>query len=824
MLFESSIAQRNRAVTFTAPRPNDPATDYLVGNIRRAYALGYNIEPGWVWWNPAHRRGQGGKDIRGLRSNWQRLGRLPLAEIERRVRGGTANGYLVHGSTSCPQFGGVTLLDGDTDDECRRISAAVSGAMPHVRSGSGWWHWYARGVLKSSVALKTKDTAFGPGTWYLGPNGDRRTYAGALPDAAGLLVPNPSRVGHLSTQHVASVSISNGHSSYWIETKTADTAHRQWQRLHDRAIGLVRRCEMFGWAGSHTQLLELTRELAQLAPEHAHQAVGQWWREGGAGYVDNRVWAMLDTALGKYPADVVVAPERVTALSQAAGGSGATTVPVSISGGAGTPQTSLPLGQSGAAPTTRSVVPAQGHTGSEGGGPGPVSTPTLGDGAARTGSAEDQPTPPRRLPMIGDPVWDAYAWTRSIRAQARAADVCPDAVLGAMLASYASRVPPSVRVVTGTKMPLGANLVVSLVGPSGSDKSTAFALAQRMMNAEWSSSVPVIANPGSGEAFAANLTRPDPDWQGPARQCPKVLREDPRVLFYVSEGALLGSVAGRLGSTWLPHLRALAVDESLSTSNATAEINRQVPAQRYRAAVVVGYQVITATTVLHDTGTGTAQRFLWFTSLSSEDIDPAALPETPYAPMAVPNLTRLGQGVDDDQEQVHYLTVTGSITRRILAEQRHERLTRDITATDDHDAHRHMLVAKLAALAVLADGRVMINEADWLWAEALYASSAATRDELLDIADQSALADRVATGRKLADTDRARKRYDGDEVRVAQVVLNKVAQSGGSATRRELIRAAGRDYQLVPSALDQLIASGYLVRGADNRFTQRYNS
>jgi len=788
----------------------DPGTDYLIDNIRRAHQLGYNIEPGWVWWNPAHRRGQGGKDISGLRTGWQRLGRLPITEIEQRIRTGGANGYLIHGSTSCPHTGGVTLLDGDTNAECERISTAVGKAMPHVRSGSGWWHWYARGVLKSSVTLKTKDTAFGPGTWYLGPDGVRRTYAGTLPDATGLatvtapagIFPQPGIVAPSTNGH--------GTLSYWQTVKSVDTAARQWERLHDRAVGFVRRCEMFGWSGAHTQLLELTRELAQLAPEHAHRAVGEWWREGGAGYVDDRVWHMLDAAIGKYPSDMIEAPAGVLPVSSVA--------------------TELPpaYGQSGAStpvqPLQTGVLGVDGVSVA----PKPVGTNVVDPaGAASTvpGHTEHEDNaPPRRLPMIPDPVWDAYGWTRSIRAQARAADVCPDAVLGAMLASYASRVPPSVRIVTGTKMPLGANLVVSLVGPSGSDKSTAFALAQRMMNAEQGSAVPVVANPGSGEAFAATFTRPDPDWQGPARQCPKVLKEDPRALFYVGEGALLGSVAGRLGSTWLPHLRALAVDESLSTSNATAEINRQVPAQRYRAAVVVGFQVTTATAVLHDTHTGTAQRFLWFTSLSTERHNPHGASETPYVPMAVPNITRLGQGADDLGEPVHHLTVTRSITERIATEQYRERLTSDITAADDHGAHRHMLLAKLAALAVLADGRVFIDESDWLWAEALYAASAATRDELLDIAADSQRAEQVEHGRKMATGDRARKSYDGDEVRVAQVILNRMAKLGGSMKRRDIYRAVrAGDRGLIPGALDQLVSSGYLVRSSDGWFTQRYN-
>lgn len=623
-------------------------------------------------------------------------------------------------------------------------------------------------------------------------------------------------------------------ADFWATAKTTDSAARQWARLRDRFVGFVRRCELFGWGGdAHSQLLELTRELAQLAPEHAHRAVGEWFRAAGAGYIDWRVWAMLESALGKYPADKIVAPavysrtgdvlptvanEGTAGATNSSSGAFDLTSPGTAGDSAANQGSSAaPVEQTGPANAGGSFGTGAAR-GISGGAAAPVGNalvhPTVA--AALPGATTvQQPSAPRRLPMIPDAVWDHYGWTRSIRAQARAADVCPDAVLGAMLANYAAKIPPGLRIVTGTKMPLGANLVVALVGPSGSDKSTAFALAQQMAP---SLSVPVVNNPGSGEAFAASLTHPDPDYDGPPRQRPKVLKPHPHALFYVSEGALLGSVAGRLGSTWLPHLRALAVDESLSTTNATSEINRQVPAQRYRAAVVVGFQVSTATTVLHDTGTGTAQRFLWFTSLSSED--PAAQHTAPiqHTPMAGPNVTGLGQADDEHGERLYYLTVARSITERIVAEQRHDRLTRDITATDDHDAHRHTLTAKLAAIAVLADGRVMIDERDWAWAEALYAASAAVRGELLDLAEETARTDQARRGQEMARTDRARRGFDADEVRVAEVILRRIDRGNGYATRREIHHAiAGRDRGLMAGAIEQLINSGHIRRSADGR-------
>lgn len=636
----------------------------------------------------------------------------------------------------------------------------------------------------------------------------------------------------LSSRPAAAVPVAD----FWQSAKSTESAARQWRNLRDRMVGFVRRCEMFGWGGdAHGQLLEMTRELAQLSPEHARTAVGAWFREGGAGWVDQRVWAMLDSALSKYPADKIVAPTVVLPVSSVA----AELPPAYVAAGATMGSDAyghqgglgVQIGRADGPSVAPTPVPSSikhDHASLHSGAPGissagvvsahhPPDTRRVEASIPPADQREQdgERAAPRRLPMIPDPVWEAYGWTRSVRAQARAADVCPDAVLGAVLATYAARIPPGVRIVTGTKMPLGTNLVVSLVGPSGSDKSTAFTLAQKIMPG---SAVPVINNPGSGEAFAASFVHADPDGEGAVSKRTKVLKPDPRALFYVAEGGLLGSIGARLGSTWLPHLRSLAVDESLSTTNATAEINRQVPAQSYSAGVVVGFQVTTATTVLHDTGTGTAQRFLWFTSLSTEDLPPGAGTDAPNTPMAVPVLTRLGAGIDEENRPIHYLAVTQSITDRIKAEQRHYRLTRDITSSDDHDAHRHTLVAKLAALAVLADDRVMIEEYDWAWAEAVYTAAGSVRDELLSIAEESANDVVTAGAQRQGRADQVRRQYDSDEARVAQIILRRV-QRGDGPTRRQLKDSvASRDRGLASPAVEQLEMHGWISRDEHGKF------
>jgi tryptophanyl-tRNA synthetase len=222
----------------------------------------------------------------------------------------------------------------------------------------------------------------------------------------------------------------------------------------------------------------------------------------------------------------------------------------------------------------------------------------------------------------------------------------------------------------------------------------------------------------------------------------------------------------------------------------------------------VGFQATTAMGVLADTATGTAQRFLWFTALGSEDTGPGMV--GPVVHMADAAITRLAESVGHHNELLYTITVVPSITERVRAQQRHIRLTRDIAATDDYDAHRHALVAKLAALAVLADGRVLVAEYDWSWAEAVYDASAAVRDELLALAEERETDERRGQAVRMASDDRVRKAYPNDVVRVAQVLMRRVERNGGPLGRQKLRDAvAGRDRAYFPDALEYAAAQGW---------------
>lgn len=754
-----------------------PAQPHGVDAAVALAALGYHVQPCRLVLNE-----RGIKVPSGLPAHWQSAGFTTEHEVRARWAAVGANAYLVVCGPS-----GVTGVDLDRKPGVDGVAAwsaagGPAGAFVVATPGGGQHHYFAsggavngQGVMPGVDVRGVGGGLFGPGSSvvdFAGREVGRYAVAAGTPVRSTLTV-EPLVLRGLRRAPTTSAALDPFFAPAMTASAAADRARREVaelaampyrpgtgmrQRINDAALflgGLLHT----GWFTHAEAAAQLTAACDRVF-----------------GSADGEDVRWIETALtdgARKPLNVVADAAPAVVDTSAA----------SRNGNA--------VSESGAAMSAEQTSPGSAQT------PDFKASP-----ASSTG-----PTP-RRLPMIGDQVWNTYGWCWSIRERARSMDVCPDALLGAMLATYSSRLHPGVRIDTGTKMPLGANLVVSLVGPSGSDKSTAFRLAELISPA---SSVPVVSNPNSGEAFAAQYVQPDPDAEGPVRSRSRVLKPDPRALFYVAEGGLIAGASQRAGSTWLPHLRALAMDEALSTTNATAEINRQVPDGSYSAGVVVGFQATTAMTVLSDTATGTAQRFLWFTALGSEQA--AALSDAAPIPMAEPRVTGLAQSVDRYNTPLYTITVVRSITDRVRAEQRHIRLTRDIGATDDHDAHRHVLVAKLAALAVLADGRDLIGEADWAWAEAVYAASAAVRDELLSLAEDREQHEQRASAVRMADNDHVRKSYAGDVVRVAEVMARWVERHGPARIKQQLRDAVqGKDRPYFTKALEYAEAQGWVLR------------
>jgi hypothetical protein len=201
---------------------------------------------------------------------------------------------------------------------------------------------------------------------------------------------------------------------------------------------------------------------------------------------------------------------------------------------------------------------------------------------------------------------------RTVQAAAHARVVSPWAVLGCLLARVVAEVGPEVRLPPIVGSHASLNLYVGLVGPSGSGKSSAYAVSGDLLPP--SPRVQLISA-GTGEGVIATYLQWD--------QNRFVLREHPQALLYADEVDQIGKVQARAGSTVASVLRTMWSGAPVGTANADKERRRELRAHTYRLAVVAGIQPELSDVLLSDTSAGTPQRWLW---LPSQD---PGLPDSP---------------------------------------------------------------------------------------------------------------------------------------------------------------------------------------------------
>src|SRR5204863_7766177 len=109
---------------------------------------------------------------------------------------------------------------------------------------------------------------------------------------------------------------------------------------------------------------------------------------------------------------------------------------------------------------------------------------------------------------------------------------------------------------------------------------------------------------GSGEGFVEVLFDYDEDekrkvqkWHG--------------AVFYIDEGAVLGELSSRSGTTLLSTLRSAYMHATLGATNASRERKRRVHGTQYVYGLTLGIQPDLAGPILDDAPAGTPQRFVW---------------------------------------------------------------------------------------------------------------------------------------------------------------------------------------------------------------------
>jgi hypothetical protein len=421
------------------------------------------------------------------------------------------------------------------------------------------------------------------------------------------------------------------------------------------------------------------------------------------------------------------------------------------------------------------------------------------------GSGKGKKGGPRRLPLIPDKVWERRSWLRAIRDRAHETTAVPDATLGAALSIFASSVPHEIKVRTGIKDDLGLSLLIGIVGGSGLGKSTGWKLARRdFAPLDAPRPKPTPTGEGLAEALMGWVVHTDPS---SGKEFKKHEQIKHNALFTIGEGAAMNVTMERSGATLGPTLRQVFSDEDLGTTTASEERHRDIPGGSYTMGVVVLYQETTAMKIINDTDTGTAQRFLWFAG-HSPSAPPTGLQQVPR--MTSPGVTALPREERADGTSSYVLAVEPAITERLRAE---DAAKRDAYSLGDanRDSQKPAVVAKVAALACLIEGRMMITQDDWELGEELYAASRAVQDELIELAEEQDRAKRREAAAKAGEADSVRKSFQAQVFKVVGTIVRKADKLGHPMSRREIMQSVTpKKRAYIPEALDLAIEQGWL--------------
>lgn len=384
--------------------------------------------------------------------------------------------------------------------------------------------------------------------------------------------------------------------------------------------------------------------------------------------------------------------------------------------------------------------------------------------------------------------WDARGVLRHLHTFARARMVSPWAVLGVSLARIITATPNQVCLppIVGGKASL--NMFIGLVGPSGSGKGAAEAVAAEAIDVGHIES----HNVGSGEGIAHGYKRRvkgELEW----------LDDTHAVLFSVPEIDSLAAQGDRKGATLMPQLRSGWTGEQLGFGYADPTKRIIVEAHQYRLCLVAGIQPGRAACLLDDADGGTPQRFLWMpaTDPSAPGVEPEAPAPMPWVAPPTTRLVTFG-GIK--------VTVCANAVE-IIKEARRARNRGDGDALDGHALLAQLKTA--AALGIL-DGRYEVTDEDWGLADTIMRKSAATRAGVA----QHLQAKKIEAnhGRAVADAKRAVILDDtvaeAAIKRVCGRVVRKLRTGEDWTSRAPLTRAAGRDSKYLDESLERLISSG----------------
>ncbi|MBX5446626.1 hypothetical protein [Sphaerobacter sp.] len=441
-------------------------------------------------------------------------------------------------------------------------------------------------------------------------------------------------------------------------------------------------------------------------------------------------------------------------------------------------------------------------------------------------SAETAPldgeAPGLRVAVLPEEFWQRPV-LQHIRQAAHSRNRSGDLVLGGVLARLAALVPPRLRADTGVGSPASLNLYVILFGASGSGKSSAAWIPQKLLppppNLDFLDGIPLGSGEGLAEAYMGEKTVETGEIhkRGPFKGDPKTEKVRAQVrhhaLFYADEGeSLTKQLFGRSGATVGASIRQAWTGGTFGQFNGQKVNTRVIAEGTYSMGIAVGFQPETALPLLQDAAAGTPQRFLW---VSSTD------PNIPDESVAWPgelDLRLLKTGRDG----------FGATEQLTFAREIREEIRRDDKARSRGearlpllDSHKPLMRVKLAALLAILDNRLDVLAEDWELALVMWETSCRIRDALIEYGERQQAAEEEKRTRALIDREvrahAAKAAADSDIRRVARRVARKVHEAGADGMSRGALRkaVAYRDRDRLGAAVDFAESEGWVVVEGD---------
>lgn len=402
-------------------------------------------------------------------------------------------------------------------------------------------------------------------------------------------------------------------------------------------------------------------------------------------------------------------------------------------------------------------------------------------------------------PNLPTEFWASRPTLTQIRQAAHAAYVSADVVLGCVLARIATQTHWSIKIPNiGTRSAGSLNIFVAPVGDSGTSKSSAYRVAEKLIPDPGNENIWLGAPLGSGEGLIEAFLTTDTIAtfnEKNTKQNKTVKRQTKDgVLFHLDEGAAFDQLGDRKGTTLKPTLRQAWNAETLGQTNASQETRRYLAAHHYRLSLIMSFQPAYTEHLLSESDAGTPQRFIWL-SATDPNINPANK-HTTTTPLAwLPPQT---YGMLDQ-----YTTQTLDIDPTIIAELETRSLAkvRGQLHTPAMESHRDLQHMKTAALLAILDGRLNITRHDWHLANTLLDTSRTVWESC-----QTHINTKASNRNAAADTRAINRTLQTDEA-IADRALNNMARNIARKVHANPEPTTKRDAQRATSSVDRSRAS-----------------